>query len=143
MAHYAKIKGMKGQSGFTILEIIVVIAIIAILAAIAIPNYIAIQDRAYLATARESISYLRSFLEIYRVDYKFYPSSLIMEGETRGSPLTPSIMAFLDWDKALANLEGNSLTYSGNAEGSNYTLTGKAKDRNHTVLSATPTGIFP
>ncbi|MDI6868765.1 MAG: hypothetical protein QMD88_04215 [Coprothermobacterota bacterium] len=120
-----------------------VIAIIAILAAIAIPNYIAIQDRAYLATARESLSYLRSFLEIYRVDNKSYPLSLIMEGENRGSPLAPSIMPLLDWDKALANLEGNSLTYSGNAESSNYTLTGKANDRNHTVLTATPTGIFP
>ncbi len=42
----------KNKKGFTLIELIVVIAIIAILAAVAIPNYIAVQNRAEEATAR-------------------------------------------------------------------------------------------
>ncbi len=41
---FKKIK--KNKKGFTLIELIVVIAIIAILAAVAIPNYIKIQERA-------------------------------------------------------------------------------------------------
>lgn len=36
----------KNKKGFTLIELIVVIAIIAILAAVAVPNYIAVQNRA-------------------------------------------------------------------------------------------------
>ncbi len=45
-------KMKKNKKGFTLIELIVVIAIIAILAAVAIPNYIAVQNKAVEAAAR-------------------------------------------------------------------------------------------
>lgn len=44
---------MKGKKGFTLVELMFVIAVIGILASIAIPDYLAYRDRAYLAEGYE------------------------------------------------------------------------------------------
>lgn len=137
---------MNGQRGFTILEIIVVIAILAILAAIAIPNYLAVQQRAWLSGARYSLEHLRSCLEFYRADFDKYPEEITVSGEQRGSPFTATGCLYLtveDWDKILANLVNDTLTYQSLGDGSSYLITAKAKDRNQTTLTATPGGIVP
>ncbi|MCR4432848.1 MAG: type II secretion system GspH family protein [Caldiserica bacterium] len=137
---------MEGQRGFTLLEVLVVIAILVILAGIAIPNYLGIQQRAWLSSAKFSLEHFRSCLEIYRADFNRYPAEVTVSGSERGSPFTSTACLYLsveDWDKILANLVENTLTYQSLDGGSSYLVTAQAKDRNHTTLTATPGGITP
>ncbi|MGB9835045.1 MAG: type IV pilin protein [Methanothermobacter tenebrarum] len=137
---------MKGQRGFTLLEVLVVIAILVILAGIAIPNYLGIRERAWLSAAKFSLEHFRSCLEIFRADFNRYPAEVTVSGSERGSPFTSTACLYLsveDWDKILANLVENTLTYQSLDGGSSYLVTAQAKDRNHTTLTATPGGITP
>ncbi|MDH7561819.1 MAG: prepilin-type N-terminal cleavage/methylation domain-containing protein [Caldisericota bacterium] len=137
---------MNRQRGFTLLEVLIVVAVLAILAGIAIPNYLAIQQRAWLSAAKFSLEHFRSYLEIYRADFKSYPAEVTVSGSERGYPFTSTSCLYLtaeDWDKIIANLAENSLTYQCLNEGSSYLITAQAKDRNHTTLTATPGGTAP
>jgi type IV pilus assembly protein PilA len=48
----SKKHGKLAQAGFTLVELLIVIVIVGILSAIAIPNFVAQRDRAYVATAQ-------------------------------------------------------------------------------------------
>ncbi|HBE69657.1 MAG TPA: hypothetical protein DDW52_16045 [Planctomycetaceae bacterium] len=67
------------RSGFTLIELVVVIIIIAILAAIAVPKFIDRASEARDAATRQSLSTLRSAIELYRVDNQAYPTNLTTE----------------------------------------------------------------
>ena len=137
---------MKRESGFTLLEVIIVIALLGILAGIAVPNYFGFQDRAKVSAARQSIHSLRTYLEIYRGDFKDYPEVIAVSGPNRGSPFTVSpclYLSFEEWDKILAGFYQNTFTYERQEEGASYQITAQAKDREHTTLTATPGWINP
>lgn len=62
------------KQGFTLIEIMVVIVIIGILIAIAIPNFIASQDRAKIASLKSNMHAFQEAVETYAVDWSgIYP----------------------------------------------------------------------
>lgn len=61
-------KTKKHNSGFTLIEIMVVIIIIGILVAIAIPNFIASQERAKDAHLKANMHLVQEAVELYGVD---------------------------------------------------------------------------
>jgi prepilin-type N-terminal cleavage/methylation domain-containing protein len=62
------------KNGFTLLELMVVIVIIGVLIAIAIPNFIASQDRAKVAALKSNMHAFQEAVETYAVDWSgIYP----------------------------------------------------------------------
>jgi prepilin-type N-terminal cleavage/methylation domain-containing protein len=59
--------------GFTLIELLIVVAIISILASIAMPNFLEAQVRARVSRAKADMRTLALGLEIYCVDYGWYP----------------------------------------------------------------------
>lgn len=63
------LKKIKSKKGFTLIELMVVIVIIGILVAIALPNFIAAQDRAKVSSVKANMHTLQTVLETYAVDW--------------------------------------------------------------------------
>jgi type IV pilus assembly protein PilA len=60
---------MKNTKGFTLIELMIVVVIIGILAAIAIPNFIAMQNRAKEGSTKANMHTLQLASEDYGVSY--------------------------------------------------------------------------
>src|SRR5467141_2878774 len=60
---------MRNQRGFTLIELMIVVVIIGILAAIAIPNFIAMQNRAKEGSTKANMHTLQLAAEDYGVTY--------------------------------------------------------------------------
>ena len=73
----------RNQKGFTLIELMIVVVIIGILAAIAIPNFIAMQNRAKEGSTKANMHTLQLAAEDYGVTYDgVYAATM-----TTGSPL--------------------------------------------------------
>ena len=64
---------LKSNKGFTLVELMIVIAILAILVAIAIPRFSAYRMKAYNAAALSDLKNVRSIIDSYYIENKFYP----------------------------------------------------------------------
>ncbi|NUO19407.1 prepilin-type N-terminal cleavage/methylation domain-containing protein [bacterium] len=65
---------MRNQRGFTLVELLVVIVVIGIIATIAVPRFLASQDRAYITAAVADVDHFRKALAVYEIDYGAYPA---------------------------------------------------------------------
>ena len=67
----------RNQKGFTLIELMIVVVIIGILAAIAIPNFIAMQNRAKEGSTKANMHTLQLAAEDYGVTYDGVYSTIV------------------------------------------------------------------
>lgn len=67
---------MSKHSGFSLIELMIVVLIIGVLAAIAIPNFVAMQDRAKEGSTKENMHTFQLAVEDYAVQHDgVYPTT--------------------------------------------------------------------
>ncbi|MBK6911888.1 MAG: prepilin-type N-terminal cleavage/methylation domain-containing protein [bacterium] len=129
---------MQKQRGFTLVELLVVIVVLGIIATIAVPRFLASQDRAHVVAAVADVDHFRKALAVYEVDYGAYPD--------QGFGSVAAIAA------ALIDPSGNdymilpdgqnfsSFTYTPVNNGESYEISVVATDHESTPVSADPEG---
>ena len=67
----------KENNGFTLIELMTVVVILGILVAIAVPNYLAAQERAKVANVKVNMKTMQLVIETYGTDYRgAYPVNI-------------------------------------------------------------------
>src|SRR5258708_40185987 len=89
---YQEVSGMlRTQKGFTLIELMIVVVIIGILAAIAIPNFIAMQNRAKEGSTKANMHTLQLAAEDYAVQNDgAYASGKRRAGKESSPPASPN-----------------------------------------------------
>jgi prepilin-type N-terminal cleavage/methylation domain-containing protein len=110
------------SKGFTLIELMVVIVIIGILVAIALPNFVAAQQRAKLASIKSNAKTLQVAVETYNIDYNSYPDRLSSIMASKGYKL------FKNPFNGLSGLANASSTPSGSWRTTQYGAVGSPGD---------------
>lgn len=129
---------MQRQRGFTLVELLVVIVIIGIIATIAVPRFLASQDRAHVTAAVADVDHFRKALAVYEIDYGIYP-------DQNFGNVSAIVSALVDpaGNEYMILPDGQSFSsfaYTPINNGQSYEIEVVAQDHSNTGVHADPNG---
>jgi general secretion pathway protein G len=72
---FHSVGSLRRSRAFTLIEILVVVVILSVLAAVIVPNVVDKPEEARVAKATSDIGALVTALDLYRLDYRVYPTT--------------------------------------------------------------------
>jgi prepilin-type N-terminal cleavage/methylation domain-containing protein len=128
---------LRNQKGFTLIELMIVVVIIGILAAIAIPNFIAMQDRAKEGSTKANMHTVQLASEDYGVKnngtYADDSASLTLPANF-ANPFASAATALENRAFAAAPTETSGITSYGDTSTVNYNVKGYGKSAALTLV---------